>query len=81
MENLKKKMRAADNPLERDTLRRLDLEGPSGQLYRDERKEMLNGLIGEVADLEEEVKPAVEQMHRLLENKRHKAAAGADFEH
>ena len=72
-ENLKKKMRAADNRFlsERDTLRRLDLEGPEGQSYRDERKEMLNGLIGEVADLEEEVKPAVEQMHRLLENKRH----------
>ena len=70
---LKMRIRTADNHFvhDRGTLRRLELVGPEGQTYRDDRQEMLNGLINEVTSLEGEVEPLLEEVHRLLELRRH----------
>ena len=72
-DRLKMRIRNFDNrcQTDRDYLRRLELPGPEGQTYRDDRKELVDALLAEVTALEEEVSPLLEQLHKILENKRH----------
>ena len=70
---LKTRMRTMDHRFvtERDALRRLELPGAEGQTFRDDRIAAIAAMVGAVDELEAEVEPVLEAMHKLLENKRH----------
>ena len=56
---------------DRQLMNRLDLPGAEGQTFRDDRKELFDGLVAEVTALEAEMEPLLEALHKLFENKRH----------
>ena len=70
---LKARIRTTDHEFlqDRDSLRQLDIPGPEGQSYRDDRMEMLEGLFAELKVLEDEAAPLLAQIHKTLELRRH----------